>query len=374
MSAFRRALPFLLLTLFFLSSPARAAIGGATPRPPAPSGKIDHVIVITVDGVRWQEVFGGAVPELAQGKQGGAPDPKALAARFLRPTPEEARRVLIPFFWGTVAGHGQIFGDETRGSAARLTNGLWFSYPGYNEMLTGAADPRVNSNDKVPNPNVNVFEFLDGRPRFKGTVATVGSWDVASFILNEGRSKLAVNDEVIPFARPANARQRALNAIAADMPAYWDGERFDAVTMQAALETLRTKRPRVMYVMLGDTDEWAHERRYDLYLDLMVKSDRFIEAMWKTAQSMPEYRGRTALVIATDHGRGATFDDWTDHGTKVPAAERVWMAVMGPGVAPLGVRENVQTTLGQVAGTVAALLGEDFRTVRPEAAAPLPLK
>ena len=30
----------------------------------------------------------------------------------------------------------------------RITNGLWFSYPGYNEMLTGAADPRIDSNDK----------------------------------------------------------------------------------------------------------------------------------------------------------------------------------------------------------------------------------
>jgi phosphopentomutase len=158
------------------------------------------------------------------------------------------------------------------------------------------------------------------------------------------------------------------------MPTYWSGERFDAVTMQAALEILRTKRPRALYVLLGDTDEWAHDRRYDLYLELMAKSDRFIRTLWETAQAMPEYKGRTALVICTDHGRGATGEDWTDHGTKVPAAERVWMAVMGPGVPPLGVRERVQTTLGQVAATVAALVGDNFRRVRPEAAAPLPLE
>jgi hypothetical protein len=143
--------------------------------------------------------------------------------------------------------------------------------------------------------------------------------------------------------------------------------------MQAALETLRTRRPRVMYVLLGDTDEWAHERRYDLYLDLVNKSDRFIRTLWEAAQAMPEYRGRTALVVATDHGRGATAEDWTDHGKKVPVAERVWVAVMGPGVKALGVREGVETTLGQVASTIASLLGEDFRSARPAAAGPLPL-
>lgn len=349
-----------------------APLAGAQPRASAPLA--DRVIVVTVDGVRWQEVFGGAVQELVEGKQGGAPDAKKLASRFLKPTAEERREALMPFLWKTVARQGQLFGDAERGSGARLTNGLWFSYPGYSEMLTGAADPRVDSNDKVPNPNVNVFEFLNGLPAFKGSVQAFGSWDVTPYILNAPRGKLPVNAATVPFDRPANERQRMLNAVAADMPAYWDGERFDAVTMQAALETLRTAKPRVLYVLLGDTDEWAHERRYDLYLDLVDKSDRFIRTLWETAQSMPEYRGRTALVIATDHGRGATGDDWTDHGRKVPAAERVWMAVMGPGVPALGVRQGVETTLGQLAATVAALVGEDFTSVRPAAAPPLPLK
>jgi hypothetical protein len=289
------------------------------------------------------------------------------------PKKEGRREALMPFLWRDVALRGQIFGDAARGSATRLTNGLWFSYPGYSEMLTGAADPTVDSNDKIPNPNLNVFEFLNGRPAFRGRVETLGSWDVLPSILNASRGKLPVNVAPVPFERPLNATQRTLNAIGADMPAYWDGERFDAVTMQAALETLRTRRPRVMYVLLGDTDEWAHERRYDLYLDLVNKSDRFIRTLWEAAQAMPEYRGRTALVVATDHGRGATAEDWTDHGKKVPVAERVWVAVMGPGVKALGVREGVETTLGQVASTIASLLGEDFRSARPAAAGPLPL-
>ena len=64
-----------------------------------------------------------------------------------------------------------------------------------------------------------------------------------------------------------------------------------------ALEYLKKNRPRVLYVMLGETDEWAHGRRYDLYLDAAWRNDRFIQRLWEAAQSLPEYAGRTALLI-----------------------------------------------------------------------------
>jgi hypothetical protein len=126
--------------------------------------------------------------------------------------------------------------------------------------------------------------------------------------------------------------------------------------------------------MLGETDEWAHERRYDLYLDSAWRNDRFIGQLWDTAQSLPEYAGRTALVLATDHGRGSGAKDWTSHGRKVPAADRIWMAVMGPGIPPLGLRSSVTVTQAQIAATIAALLGEDYAAAQPKAAPPLDLR
>jgi arylsulfatase A-like enzyme len=125
--------------------------------------------------------------------------------------------------------------------------------------------------------------------------------------------------------------------------------------------------------MLGEGDEWAHQNRYDLYLDATYRADRFIRRLWDTAQGLPEYTGRTAILVTTDHGRGETVKDWTNHGRGVPAADRVWMAVMGPGVAPLGVRQSIEVTASQIAATVAALVGEDFRQSRAEVAPPVPL-
>ncbi len=330
-----------------------------------------NVIVITLDGVRWQEFFGGALPALVDEKVGGVADLDATRGRFVRSGADEARRAAMPFLWTTMGTKGQIFGDGDLDSPARVTNGLWFSYPGYNEMLGGHPDARIDSNDKIPNPNITVLEWLNGREGFKGRVFTFASWELLPYILNVDRSRLPSNGEGAPVANPRSETDRLLNQFAADIPPYWGATRFDAPTMAGALECLKRDKPRVLYVMLGETDEWAHERRYDLYLDAMWRSDRFIRRTWETAQALPEYQGKTALVVATDHGRGATAKDWTDHGRKVPAAERVWMAVMGPDTEPLGIRKTAPATLSQVAATIAAAVGEDFTASSRSVAPPL---
>ena len=168
-------------------------------------------------------------------------------------------------------------------------------------------------------------------------------------------------------------REREINQLAADLPRHWDYGPVDAPIVYAAIETLRTRKPRVLYVMLGEGDEWAHQGRYDLYLDATFRADRFIERIWTTVQAIPEYAGRTSLLLTTDHGRGATTTDWMNHGRDVAAAERTWIAVLGPDVAPLGVRRDVNVTTSQIAATIASLVGEDYRTAVPDAAAPLPV-
>lgn len=330
-----------------------------------------NIIVITIDGLRWQEFFGGADRTyFKRDKNGEGGEPER---RFWRVSAEERRATLLPFVWNTMAASGQILGDPSAGSESRLTNGLWFSYPGYNEMFAGHADPRIDSNNKVPNPNVTVLEWLNRRPGFKGRVAAFGSWDVLPSILNAERSGITIGSGWKPVPGPPTERGLAINELAADLPRLWGYGPPDAPIVYASIEHLRTHRPRVLYVMLGEGDEWAHEGRYDLYLDAAQRADRFIERIWKTVQSMSGYKDRTALLITTDHGRGATTQDWTDHGRNVPAAERTWMALLGAGVPPAGIRREVHVTTSQVASTIAALVGEDFSAAVPAAAPPLRL-
>ena len=153
--------------------------------------KTRNVVLIVSDGLRWQEIFTGADPMLLNEKNGGIWDQEAdLRRAFWRDDVNERRRLLFPFIWGTIATHGQIFGNQLKGSVARVTNTFWFSYPGYNEMLTGRADPRVNSNEFGPNPNVTVFEWLNGLPDLHGQVAVFATWAAFKDIFNVDRSHL----------------------------------------------------------------------------------------------------------------------------------------------------------------------------------------
>lgn len=335
--------------------------------------KTQNVILVTLDGFRWQELFGGADESLLN-KDGGVREVAATKARFWKDSPGQRRETLLPFFWNAIARQGQVFGDPERNCLARVTNGHNFSYPGYNELLTGASDERIDSNAKRNNDNITVLEWLHRRPGFSGRIAAFCSWDVFPFIINTQRSGVPVNAGWQPLDQGADAQRiELLNELARETPHSWDGVRYDAFTFHGALEYLKLSKPRLLYVSLGETDDWAHGGRYDLYLDSAQRSDGYIRRLWETVQSMPEYVNQTSLVISTDHGRGTGLSDWKSHGKKIAGSDRIWMAVLGPDTPAGGLRGKMEVTQGQIAATVAALLGEDFKAVFPGAAPPLPV-
>ena len=154
--------------------------------------KTENVFLIISDGFRWQEVFNGAEAGLINKLTGGVQDAKALNAEFWRATPEARRQALLPFIWSEVPRRGQIFGNQGKGSVVTVSNGKKFSYPGYNEILTGRGDPRIDSNDKKLNPNETVFEWLNKRPGLQGRVSVFGTWDLFPYIFNVERSRLPI--------------------------------------------------------------------------------------------------------------------------------------------------------------------------------------
>jgi hypothetical protein len=277
----------------------------------------------------------------------------------------------MPFLWSVMARQGQVWGNRQAGSEAWVTNGLNFSYPGYNETLTGAADPRVKSNDKIPNPNVTVFEWLHGKAAYRGKVAAFASWDVFPFIFNARRAGFPVNAGYDPLTVPPVTPAIALlNRVKAETR-VWEGEVYDSFLFHTALEYVKLHKPRVIFVGLGDTDEWAHAGRYDLYLDAAHRADSYVRELWETVQGMKEYRGKTALIFSPDHGRGVG-PEWKSHGEKVPDSKNIWMSFLGPDTKALGERKSVQgVTQSQIAATLAALLGEDYAAAMPKAGKPI---
>lgn len=352
---------------------ATLAVQAAFAQQPAPT---HNVLIVMTDGFRWQEMFRGADAALLTSKNyWGDRNPDPLRQQFLADTPEERRAKLLPFLWGTVIPQGQIYGDLDVGSDAHVTNGFNFSYPGYSETLTGHGDPRIHSNDNIPNPNVTVLEWLNKQPGFEGQVAGFGAWEVIGGVLNAERCGFPVNVSYDPLhLTPSTPAIDLLNAVKAESPKVWSDESFDAPTFHTALEYLKLRKPRVMFLSLGETDDWAHAGNYGEYLLSARRFDADLAELWRTVQAMPEYRGNTTLIVLTDHGRGSGAEDWKGHGQKIPDSKNIWIAMLGPGIAAHGIEHNRDVvTQSQVAATAARLLGQNWNAIEPSAGQSLPL-
>ena len=341
---------------------------GGTALAKDPPVKTENVFLIVSDGFRWQEVFRGADEDLMNKTNGGVKHADLLHTNYWRATPEARRSVLLPFLWSEVAAHGQIFGNQDKGSRATVTNGKKFSYPGYNEMLTGFGDPRIDSNDKKPNPNVTVFEWLNAQPRFRNKVAAFGTWDAFPYIFNHDRSRIPIWPAWEPRFDDGIIRpDRSLVTLLQDTTPIFGDMIMDSFLLPVTLEHIEEKRPRLVFVGFGETDEWAHAGRYDLYLEAAHNFDRFVQKLWATTQRIPQYRNKTTFILTADHGRGSGLVDWRDHGVKVEGSEGIWLAILGPDTPPLGERTNTgPITQTQIAATIAALLGRDFHATFPQ--------
>lgn len=333
--------------------------------------KTKNVIIVTLDGMRWEEVFGGADSVLIN-DSAYVSDRKELKEKFWLSTPAERRQKLFPFIWKEVGAKGQVYGNRNLGNKVNNANRYWFSYPGYNEIFTGYPDTLMNTNDKVLNPNENVLEFLNKQPALKGKIAAFTSWDVFDYILNEKRSGIYVSsgfDKLTPAALN-NTNLQLLNEMQMLSPQpLGDGVRPDFLTYFIAKNYLQKNKPRVLYISFDETDDYAHGGKYDYYLNAASMIDKWLSDLWSAVQAMPEYKDKTTLIITTDHGRGdAIKANWKHHGEKISDAGQIWIAAMGPDTKALGeVKENKTLFQEQIAATIAELMGTRFTTNHPVA-------
>jgi hypothetical protein len=339
--------------------------------------KTENVVLVTIDGVRIQELFAGADPVIldAGREHSGVQQIGELRSRFMRPTPDERRLALMPFFWGRLIREGIVAGNPALGSRVLVTNQFKVSYPGYAEMLTGADQPKVASNLPFRMPRPTVLEFLKDRMGWSYTdVAVFGSWETFRLIAHRDPDAFFSNAGYarVP-AEWATPGMEPLNTLQMQMLTPWDTVRFDRVTFGLAMEFLKAHRPRLLYLALGEPDDWAHIRRYDRVLQSIADADDMLRELWETLQSIDHYRGRTTLIVTTDHGRGVTPGDWTEHHRDTPGSEDAWIAVFGPDTPNLGeLRDAPDYTLGHVAATLARFFGQDYRAITRRAAPPLP--
>ena len=152
--------------------------------------KAKNVVVILIDGCRWQEIFKGADFDLLNNKKYNSGDSLQRMNKFWSANIDERRKRLMPFTWNYIAQNGQLYGNRDAGNNVNVANPYWFSYPGRAEVLSGFVDTAINSNEYPNNADMNVLEFLNKQKGYAGKVATFACWDATGRCLNKDNSKM----------------------------------------------------------------------------------------------------------------------------------------------------------------------------------------
>jgi hypothetical protein len=284
-----------------------------------------HVVLLMIDGVRWQDVFRGVDRALAR-KHGVSAREHVSAAS------------LMPNLHGIIARRGVALGAPRQGAIA-ASGPNFVSVPGYMEALTGRK-PRCRANDcpSITEPTL-VDEFAAVPGAELGDVAVFASWPgiekAASFapahvVMSVGRTH-GTNHDVI--RRSAHGAQLLLAGTKSG-PGPGGGDfRRDSATARLALHYLRERRPRFLFLGLGEPDEYGHHDDYGSYLRSLRAADGVIGEVDRALDELAASGRQTLLMVATDHGRSAGF---RHHGADYPESARVWLVVGGTLVTERG--------------------------------------
>ncbi len=295
-----------------------------------------RVVIIAIDGLRWQEVFEGA-----------------------------KRDSLMPFLWEMGNKEGCLIGNRHKKSKMEVANGIWKSYAGYSEMLCGVTDDKhIFDNRKKLNPNRSILELANACSEYKDEVAAVASWDVVPYILNYRRSQLPID-------------YKSRHMVSAQV-------RCDSVTLNRALNTLGEKHPKLLFVEFCETDYYGHHGKWNEYLNAAHQNDTFIRKLWQYCQNDEFYKGNTTFIITCDHGRGESLGihinrgevdptaSWTEHGKHIAGSNQTWLVAFGKDIQHLGEVEGGKTIYTkQIAPTIACILNVPFTNGNEQVATPI---
>ncbi len=307
------------------------------------------VVVIALDGARWQEIFRGVDPMLAKSY--------GLAPSELLDAP-----ALLPNLAALVEGYGAALGAPEVGGEIRASGPNFISLPGYSEILSGRGPSGCKDNGCAGPSEPTVIDDLTAQhgcsPR---AVAVVTSWPDIGRVAAQRAECATISSGRhggfhLEHFRTEGAAAARFDADARTDPFPGHGDfRPDHRTASQALRFLERYEPRFVFVGLGETDEYGHRADYRGYLDALKEADRWIGAFARALSRMALRGRRTALFVTTDHGRA---DSFVNHGAEYPESARVWLVAAGTEITRRAWRSGARPRrLADVIPTARLLLG-----------------
>lgn len=257
--------------------------------------KIKRVLFITVDGVRWQDVF-------------------LDHSRFSK-------------LWTKYASSARIYGAPHSNYTMQVAS-IAISLPSYQSMTSGSVQP-CPQNDcgriTVPTFPELLVKQLGFKPK---DVATISSWRTLQHAVESEEGVTFINAGTTPMTDPnTHHPDKIMSAInKVQEPHYpWMDTRQDKYTLSQALHYLEKYQPRFLWVYLGDADDFAHEDNLPAYNEALAVADDAIDQLMQLLQKL-NLAEETMVILTTDHGRG-NGPDWIEHGEEYPESTPTWAFV-----------------------------------------------
>jgi hypothetical protein len=292
----------------------------ASPLPP------QNVIFITVDGVRYKDIY---KPE--QGYD------------FLDP---KNGFPLLHFMSWSETHNGVFFGTQDDKDEMEVGNTSCKSLPGYKAIFSGMNESECTGNyDCGYATHPTLVDHLIDHFRSPRDVALFSSWKYIEYATEGQFGKRAVQSIGLNGLQNLNVldakdrkfseryRQNQMQA-GSDLP-DWENSRKDQYTWDLATDYLKTYEPRFLYLSMVDTDEWGHKNNRKKYFQSLNHYDDQLMSLIADLNSTPEgrnYLKNTSFVISTDHGRGGDWWSFREHGTVhglyMRGSENVWSIIV----------------------------------------------
>lgn len=269
---------------------------------------LSNVIFVTLDGVRWQEVFRGVDEKL---------DSKDFAPIF-------------SWLRGKGNTEGFLWGDPRKNEDVVVANKYLNSLPAYQSIFAGATQPCVSNacgRTKAKTLQERLTDSIDegGAGFSRANVATIASWEKIALAVERAEGSSFVNaGNSLLYDGEVDAELKMMNELQDKDPPPWGGSRKDKHTMKQAFRYLRVHEPRFLYISLGDADEWGHKGNYSEYVKSLRAYDEFLKSLTQSVDAMKDYGESTTIIVTTDHGRGI-LSDWAHHGSGYVGSQKIWI-------------------------------------------------
>lgn len=265
--------------------------------------KITHVIYVTLDGTRWQDIL--------------------------------QIQTNLPKFWKNHAANTTIYGMPGSDSVMEVAS-VPVSLPSYQSQMTGAVQP-CNDNECGRVKAETMPEHLLGKLKLaKKDVAVFSSWPVIANALESKPGTVYSSVGNKPVVDPVTGKPDEVMANINHLQTlrrHVHTNRMDEYTFGQALHYFQKYTPTFLWISLVNADNEAHLDHQDKYYNVLSAYDDYLDQLFKTLKDMHMDKN-TMVVVTTDHGRGDGAK-WTDHGAEYPESRRTWAFVMNGSLTPV---------------------------------------